>query len=68
MTLKANIPENIPLTIQWIFKISLIYLFIFTILRIATVVLFIPANVSVFSLFPSFRLGFRYAAKWISWP
>ncbi|HEV2832152.1 MAG TPA: hypothetical protein VGW31_09255, partial [Hanamia sp.] len=44
----------------------MIYLFIFTILRIATVVLFIPANVSAGSLFPSFWLGFRYDAKWIA--
>jgi phosphoglycerol transferase MdoB-like AlkP superfamily enzyme len=66
MMLKANLPKTVPLTIQWILKISLIYLFIFTILRIATVVLFIPANVSAGSLFPSFWLGFRYDAKWIA--
>jgi phosphoglycerol transferase MdoB-like AlkP superfamily enzyme len=66
MIIKANLPKTVPLTIQWILKISLIYLFIFTILRIATVVLFIPANVSGGSLFPSFWLGFRYDAKWIS--
>ncbi|MDE3184975.1 MAG: sulfatase-like hydrolase/transferase [Bacteroidota bacterium] len=44
----------------------LIYLLIFTILRIATVVLFIPENTHVISLLPSFVLGFRYDAKWIS--
>jgi phosphoglycerol transferase MdoB-like AlkP superfamily enzyme len=66
MIIKANLPKTVPLTIQWILKISLIYLFIFTILRIATVVLFIPANVSGGSLFPSFWLGFRYDAKWIA--
>ena len=66
MIIKANLPKTVPLTIQWILKISLIYLFIFTILRIATVVLFIPANVSAGSLFPSFWLGFRYDAKWIA--
>ncbi len=44
----------------------LIYLLIFTMLRIATVVLFIPANTNVTSLLPSFVLGFRYDAKWIS--
>jgi phosphoglycerol transferase MdoB-like AlkP superfamily enzyme len=66
MMLRANLPKTVPLTIQWVLKIALIYLFIFTILRIATVVLFIPANVSVGSLFPSFWLGFRYDAKWIA--
>ena len=44
----------------------LIYLLIFTMLRIATVVLFIPENTNVTSLLPSFVLGFRYDAKWIS--
>ncbi len=44
----------------------LIYLLIFTILRVATVVLFIPSNTNVLSLLPSFTLGFRYDAKWIS--
>jgi phosphoglycerol transferase MdoB-like AlkP superfamily enzyme len=66
MMLRDNLPKTVPLTIQWVLKIALIYLFIFTILRIATVVLFIPANVSVGSLFPSFWLGFRYDAKWIA--
>ena len=66
MIFRAKIPRTIPLTIQWLLMLWFIYLIIFTILRIATVVLFIPANISVSSLFPSFLLGFRYDAKWIS--
>ncbi len=66
MILKAKIPGSVPLTIKWITMLWLIYLLIFTILRIATVVLFIPENMSVISLLPSFALGFRYDAKWIS--
>ncbi|MEO6704880.1 MAG: sulfatase-like hydrolase/transferase [Ginsengibacter sp.] len=66
MILKANTTKSIPLTIQWLFMLWLIYLVIFTILRIATVVLFIPANTEVSSLLPSFWLGFRYDVKWIS--
>lgn len=66
MILKAKIPKTIPLTIQWLSTLWFIYLVIFTILRIATVVLFIPENTDVSSLFPSFWLGFRYDAKWIS--
>ncbi|MBS1737573.1 MAG: LTA synthase family protein [Bacteroidetes bacterium] len=61
-----KIPRTIPLTIQWIIKLWLIFFVIFTILRIATVVLFIPANDSVANLFPSFWLGFLYDAKWIA--
>ena len=66
MIFKAKIPRTIPLTIQWLLMLWLIYITIFTILRIATVVLFIPANTEVDSLLPSFWLGFRYDAKWIS--
>jgi phosphoglycerol transferase MdoB-like AlkP superfamily enzyme len=63
---KAKIPKTIPLTIQWLLILWFIYIIIFTILRIATVVLFIPANTAVSSLVPSFSLGFRYDCKWIS--
>jgi phosphoglycerol transferase MdoB-like AlkP superfamily enzyme len=66
MILKAKMPKTVPLTIQWLLMLWLIYLVIFTILRIATVVLFIPANIAANSLLPSFWLGFRYDAKWIS--
>ena len=66
MILKAKIPGSVPLTIKWITMLWLIYLLIFTLLRIATVVLFIPENMHVVSLLPSFTLGFRYDAKWIS--
>ena len=66
MVIKAKIPKTVPLTIQWLLMLWLIYLIIFTILRIATVVLFIPANIEAGSLLPSFWLGFRYDAKWIS--
>jgi phosphoglycerol transferase MdoB-like AlkP superfamily enzyme len=66
MNFKASIPRTVPLTIQWIFKLWLIYILIFTVLRIATVVLFIPTSTSVISLFPSFWLGFRFDAKWIA--
>lgn len=66
MTLKTPIPKSVPLTIQWLLKIALVFIVIFTILRLATVVLFIPSTVSVGSLFPSFWLGFQYDAKWIA--
>ena len=66
MRIKTPIPNSVPLTIQWILRIALIYIVIFTLLRVATVVLFIPSNVSAGELLPSFRLGFRYDAKWIA--
>ncbi len=66
MIIRAKISDTIPLTIQWLLMLWVIYIIIFTILRIATVVLFIPEGTSVLSLVPSFWLGFRYDAKWIS--
>ncbi|MEO8822023.1 MAG: sulfatase-like hydrolase/transferase [Ginsengibacter sp.] len=66
MIAKLKFPRSVPLTIKWITKLWLVYLLIFTILRVATVVLFIPEKTSILSLIPSFSLGFRYDAKWIS--
>ncbi|HZW65044.1 MAG TPA: sulfatase-like hydrolase/transferase [Hanamia sp.] len=66
MISKLKIPNSVPITIKWITKLWLIYLLIFTILRVATVVLFIPEKTSALSLIPSFILGFKYDAKWIS--
>ncbi len=66
MIIKARLPKTVPLTIQWLFVLWLIYVFIFTLFRISTVFLFKPSIVSVSSLLPSFWLGFRFDAKWIS--
>ena len=66
MIFKAKIPKTAPVTVQWLCMLWLIYLIIFTLLRIATVVLFIPDEIEVVSLIPSFWLGFRYDVKWIA--
>ena len=57
---------RVPKTIQWIVKLFLIYLFIFTAFRIATVICFKPHNISVFELGPSFWLGLKYDLRWIA--
>ena len=56
----------VPKTIQWIVKIFLIYLFIFTAFRVATVIFFKPANIGLLELLPSFWLGLKYDLRWIS--
>ncbi len=66
MIVKAKLIRNVPLTIQWIFVLWLIYVLVFTIFRVATVFLFKPVNITVSSLAPSFWLGFRYDVKWIA--
>ena len=57
---------RVPKTIQWLVKLFFIYLFIFTAFRIATVIFFKPASISVFELGPSFWLGLKYDLRWIA--
>ncbi len=57
---------RIPKTVQWIVKLFLIYLCIFTTFRIATVILFKPKSTGIFELIPSFWLGLKYDLRWIT--
>ena len=57
---------RVPKTIQWIVKLFLIYLCIFTAFRIVIVILFKPKTMGWFDLFPSFWLGLKYDLRWIS--
>ena len=53
-------------TIQWLVKLFIIYVLIFTSFRIATVVFFKPTNMAWTSLGKSFWLGLKYDLRWIS--
>jgi phosphoglycerol transferase MdoB-like AlkP superfamily enzyme len=55
-----------PKTIQWIIKLFIIYLCIFSTFRIATLLFFKPENISIYSLISSFRLGLQYDLRWIA--
>ena len=57
---------KVPKTIQWIVKLFIIYLCLFTTFRIATAILFKPEAMGVFELIPSFWLGLKYDLRWIS--
>ncbi len=57
---------KVPKTIQWIVKLFLIYLFIFTAFRIVTVICFKPKSIGILELFPSFWLGLKYDLRWIT--
>ncbi len=57
---------RVPKTIQWIVKLFLIYLCIFTAFRIATVIFFKPGSIAVTDLLPSFWLGLKYDLRWIA--
>lgn len=57
---------RVPKTIQWIVQLFLVYLFIFTAFRIATVVFFKPAAIRFTDLLPSFWLGLKYDLRWIA--
>ena len=57
---------RVPKTVQWIVQLFLIYLFIFTAFRVATVVFFKPAALKLHHLLPSFWLGLKYDLRWIA--
>lgn len=57
---------RVPKTIQWIVKLFIIYLCIFTAFRIATVICFKPASIPTADLVPSFWLGLKYDLRWIA--
>lgn len=57
---------RVPKTIQWIVKLFLVYLCIFTAFRIATVICFKPKSISYWELGPSFWLGLKYDLRWIA--
>lgn len=55
-----------PKTIQWIIRLFIIYLCIFSAFRIATLICFKPVNIGLTSLFSSFWLGLQYDLRWIA--
>ncbi|MDB5202433.1 MAG: hypothetical protein JWQ27_1842 [Ferruginibacter sp.] len=57
---------RVPKTVQWLVKLFLIYLFIFTAFRVATVVCFKPKSLAVTDLGQSFWLGLKYDLRWIA--
>ena len=57
---------RVPLTIQWVIRLFIVFLFFFTVQRVATLIAFKPTGYNVWSLWPSFMLGFRYDLRWIS--
>lgn len=57
---------RVPKTIQWIVKLFIIYLCIFTAFRIATVIFFKPQSIGLLDLFSSFWLGLKYDLRWIA--
>jgi len=56
----------VPKTVQWLVKLFVIYVCIFTAFRIATVIFFKPADIPVLDLFPAFWLGLKYDLRWIA--
>lgn len=57
---------RVPKTIQWIVKLFLIYLCIFSAFRIATVIFFKPESIAYLDLGASFWLGLKYDLRWIA--
>lgn len=57
---------KIPKTIQWVFKIFIIYFFIFTFFRIITLLAFKPSDLLFIETVPCFALGILFDLRWIS--
>ena len=57
---------RIPKTLLWVLNLLIIYVLLFTLFRFLLVVMYLPGNEPVSSLFPSFWLGLRYDLRWIS--
>ena len=60
------IKYRVPKTVQWIIKLFIIYLCMFTAFRIFTVIFFKPGATGIFELIPSFWLGLKYDLRWIT--
>jgi len=56
---------KVPKTIQWVVKLFLIMLLVFTIFRLSTFIAFHPDSVSIFDVLPSFVLGVALDIRWI---
>ncbi len=57
---------KLPKTLLWVFNLSLIFLLIFTIFRMATFFAFRPADMSFFEAIPPFLMGIRFDLRWIA--
>ncbi|RTL60441.1 MAG: hypothetical protein EKK37_06300 [Sphingobacteriales bacterium] len=55
----------LPPTARWVIQLFWIYLGVFTLFRIATLIAFKPTNEVLSELWPSFLLGLRYDIRWI---
>jgi len=57
---------KVPKTVQWMVKLFLIYLCLFTAFRVLTLVFFKPASMGYLEMIPSFWLGLKYDLRWIT--
>ncbi len=57
---------RLPKTLQWVFKVFIIYIIIFTFFRIVTLIAFKPPDITFIETIPSFGLGFLFDIRWIS--
>lgn len=57
---------QMPKTLQWVVKLFLIFLVVFTVFRISTYVAFKPSEVELRQVIGSFFMGIRFDIRWIS--
>jgi phosphoglycerol transferase MdoB-like AlkP superfamily enzyme len=57
---------RVPKTVQWLVRVFILYFFIFTGFRVATIFFFRPAGVGLLELLPACWLGMKYDLRWIA--
>ncbi|HEX6913816.1 MAG TPA: hypothetical protein VF145_01160, partial [Chitinophagaceae bacterium] len=56
---------RVPKTIQWVVKLFLIMLLVFTLFRLSTFIAFRPEHTSLADVLPAFVLGLAFDVRWI---
>lgn len=57
---------RVPLTIQWMVRLFIVFFIFFTAQRVATFISFKPGDYTISDLLPSFVMGIQYDLRWIS--
>ncbi|HEU4902959.1 MAG TPA: sulfatase-like hydrolase/transferase, partial [Flavisolibacter sp.] len=57
---------RLPKTLLWVLNVFCVYVLLFTLFRLLTLLLFVPADEQTGQIASAFLLGFRFDLRWIS--
>ncbi len=58
--------RELPKTIKWIYNLFLIFIIVFTLLRIIAFLVFKPESFGIVDVIPSFLMGLQYDLRWVA--